>query len=424
MAQVARDQHIAIYIVGGFVRDLLLDRPSLDFDIVVEGDAIALARALSSCYGGRITSHQRFGTAKWRMKDFGFLTSEFGLPADQTTIQNLKPEIDLISARTEFYTHPTALPTVERGSIKLDLHRRDFTINTLALRLDGRHYGDLYDYWGGLTDLRQGLVRVLHSISFVDDPTRMLRAVRFEQRFDFEIEDRTCQLLQEALPLIHRVSGDRLRHELNHILDEPCVCQMIERLAELRLLTAIHPDLTWDAWLCDRVAALPGQFPAPEWGFLAEQGWAAAKRELIYALWVVRLTPERASSVLTRLKVPRHQFDQILEAIALLNDIPRLVGAHPSEIVSRLDGMHPMARFTVYHTLAEEQSRNLIWIYVTRWAKITPTINGNDLQARGLPPGPVYRTILTALRNAWLDGEINTVEAECALLEKLITTSS
>jgi len=110
---------------------------------------------------------------------------------------------------------------VERSSIKLDLHRRDFTINTLALRLDGRHYGELYDYWGGLADIQKKLVRVLHSLSFVDDPTRMLRAVRFEQRFQFKIEDRTRQLMTEARPLLKQVSGERLRHEIDLLFDEP-----------------------------------------------------------------------------------------------------------------------------------------------------------------------------------------------------------
>jgi tRNA nucleotidyltransferase (CCA-adding enzyme) len=131
----------------------------------------------------------------------------------------------------------------------LDLHRRDFTINTLALRLDGYHYGTLYDYWGGLNDLRQGLVRCLHSLSFVDDPTRMLRAIRFEQRFGFRIEERTLHLLTEALQLISRVSGDRIRHEIDHILDEERAVQMLARLHDLGLLKAIHPDLKWDDWI-------------------------------------------------------------------------------------------------------------------------------------------------------------------------------
>jgi tRNA nucleotidyltransferase (CCA-adding enzyme) len=208
IAQAAYEKRNALYIVGGFVRDLLLERPSLDFDLVVEGDAISLGRMLVKEYGGRITSHARFGTAKWFLADIRN-TLVRDLRSDETANQDreLEPSdlpdyIDLISARTEFYTHPTALPTVQRGSIKLDLHRRDFTINTLALRLDGYHYGTLYDYWGGLNDLRQRLVRCLHSLSFVDDPTRMLRAIRFEQRFSFRIEERTLHLLTEALQLI------------------------------------------------------------------------------------------------------------------------------------------------------------------------------------------------------------------------------
>ncbi len=192
-ARAAHEQHAALFIVGGFVRDLLLDRPSLDFDLVVEGDAILLARALSKQYGGRVTSHARFGTAKWHIaaERSGLARRLAAQAADlQAAALELDPgklpeTLDLVSARTEFYNYPTALPTVERGSIKLDLHRRDFTINTLALRLDGFHYGELHDYWGGLNDLYAGLVRVLHSLSFVDDPTRMLRAVRFEGRFEF-----------------------------------------------------------------------------------------------------------------------------------------------------------------------------------------------------------------------------------------------
>ncbi len=138
------------------------------------------------------------------------------------------------------------------------MHRRDFTINTLALRLDGHHYGELHDYWGGLNDLRLGVLRCLHSLSFVDDPTRMLRAVRFEQRFGFKIEERTLQLLKEAKPLIERVSGDRIRHELDHILDEQQAEQMLTRLDELGLLSAIHPDLTWEDWIRSRFEIIAG----------------------------------------------------------------------------------------------------------------------------------------------------------------------
>ncbi len=150
VASQAHELHQAAYIVGGFVRDLLLDRPSQDFDVVVEGDAISLGQALSQRFGGRIVAHGRFGTAKWwiaNQRDALAASLDNGLLLDA---RDLPESLDLISARTEFYEYPTALPTVERCSIKLDLHRRDFTINTMAVRLDGRHYGELYDYWGGL----------------------------------------------------------------------------------------------------------------------------------------------------------------------------------------------------------------------------------------------------------------------------------
>ncbi len=160
VAEKAHDNHTSIYIVGGFVRDLILERPSLDFDIVVEGDAIALGKSLQSQYGGRLVSHTRFGTAKWQIKSIQTELLALAADGDHASSSDLPESLDLISARTEFYNYPTALPTVERGSIKLDLHRRDFTINTLALRLDGRYFGQLYDYWGGLADIQKGLVRV------------------------------------------------------------------------------------------------------------------------------------------------------------------------------------------------------------------------------------------------------------------------
>ena len=175
IAKIAQQQRSALYIVGGFVRDLLLGYPSLDFDLVVEGDAIKLAQSVREKLGGRVATHKRFGTAKWFLGPPSLAHPNTQDDETNSLPPSMAPNtLDFITARREFYTHPTALPTIERGSIKLDLHRRDFTINTLALRLDGHHYGDLHDYWGGYNDLRQGLVRVLHSISFVDDPTRML----------------------------------------------------------------------------------------------------------------------------------------------------------------------------------------------------------------------------------------------------------
>jgi len=406
VAQVAFEQKVALYIVGGFARDLMLDRPSLDFDLVVEGDAIRLARALARKYGGRVTTHTRFGTAKW------FIAQNSGLSS-----------LDFISARTEFYTFPSALPTVERSSIKLDLHRRDFTINTLALRLDGRHYGELYDFWGGLADLRQGVVRVLHSLSFVDDPTRMLRAVRFEQRFNFQIESRTRELLSEAISLLERVSGDRIRHEIDHIIGEERAVPMLARLDKLALLKAIHVDLIWDDWFQDQLVAAYSSRPEPAWGLDTVIHGSPEAGDLVYALWLIRLPEERIRSVSNRLKFPSNLARTILAAHSVWIGLPELAEATPSRIVGFLD-QHPLpSAYAAYLATDDQRLRDLLWKYAAEWRKITPTITGHDLRKRGVAPGPIYKDILQRLRAAWLDGHIATAEEETRLFDRWIAGS-
>jgi len=425
VAETAHDQQAALYIVGGFVRDLLLERPSLDFDLVVEGDAIQLASALAVKYGGRVTSHTRFGTSKWHISDIHTILlekfaadSSSGEKTASAQSDKLPEFLDLITARTEFYTYPTALPTVERGSIKLDLHRRDFTINTLALRLDGHHYAELHDYWGGLNDLKYGLVRVLHSLSFVDDPTRMLRAVRFEQRFDFKIEDRTLELIEEAIPLLERVSGDRIRHELDRILEENLASSMLTRLDQLHLLTAIQPALEWDGWISARIQSLADLDPEADWRL--ELSGIKLKVSLGYILWLIRLTKSRLRKVIRRLKISTTLADEIRSAHSLWRDIHTLTSAKPSEIVTRLDNVLPLAIYANYIAAQDEQQRKILWEYVSKWRQVSPNTNGHVLRQRGLPPGPIYRKIITTLRNAWLDGKIVTSEQEEALLEQLL----
>lgn len=423
VSQMAFEHRAALYIVGGFVRDLLLERPSLDFDLVVEGDAIQLARALARQYGGRVTSHDRFGTAKWHLRD---LTSNSGTPPDkiqqligQESAFDLPATLDFVTARREFYTHPTALPTVERGSIKLDLHRRDFTINTLALRLDGHHYGELHDYWGGLIDLRHGIVRVLHSLSFVDDPTRILRAVRFEQRFGFNIDKRTLELLFEAIPLLTKVSSDRIRHELNHILTEVQAASMLARLDELGLLKAIHPDLIWDEWLRSRIESISSISPEPEWELSHIDG-ASIRRDLSYIVWLIRLPVGQIKNVISRLKFSAELGSTTLSARQLWVDLPSLEGLPPSECVDRLVDYPMLAIYAVYLSTRSESQREILSMYVKKWKNIRITINGHELRALGLPPGPKYRHVLDTIRKAWLDGEINSAEEERSLLQTLL----
>jgi tRNA nucleotidyltransferase (CCA-adding enzyme) len=420
VANAGYEQHAGVYIVGGFVRDLMMERPSLDFDLVVEGDAIKLARALAKKYGGRVTSHSRFGTAKWHLPEPDFVSTDVESGATQAIDFGELKTLDLVTARTEFYTHPTALPTVQRGSIKLDLHRRDFTINTLALRLDGRHYGELHDYWGGLADLRHGLVRVLHSLSFVDDPTRILRAVRFEQRFDFLIEDRTLELLEEAKPLINRVSGDRIRHELDYIIDEEQSDRMLARLDELSLLKAVHPKLHWDSWLSARLNTLQSTRPGREWSPLDEVDENQLKRNVVYILWLLRLSEVNSKKIEVRLKLSAELVKSIHIARLLWQELSTYVGSAPSEITKRLAEVPMLALYAIYIAISDKEVLSIVDMYLQTWRNVQPTISGHELRRRGLDPGPSYRLILESLRNAWLDGEVGSTDEEAALLDKLL----
>jgi tRNA nucleotidyltransferase (CCA-adding enzyme) len=421
IAEQAHEKHMAAYIVGGFVRDLILDRPGLDFDIVVEGDAISLARRLEAQHGGRLVIHSQFGTAKWEIREIaGKLCEEISSMKDMNP-DDLPEFLDLISARTEFYDYPTALPTVERSSIKLDLHRRDFTINTLALRLDGRYYGDLYDYWGGLGDLQKGVVRVLHSLSFVDDPTRMMRAIRFEQRFGFKIDQRTLQLMDEARPLVRQVSGDRLRHELNLILAEDKAAQMLGRLKELGLLSAIHPEIDWDlrkAEVLKRV--LSGQLD-PIWKLPEKIGSLDLQRALGYLVWFCTLPAASAGMVTTRLRLNQSIGEALTSAEPLRRVLFALREARPSQIVAALQA-EPMYLLYVLHlTIDDPVVKELLLRYATDWCHLQPFTSGDDLRKRGLQPGPIYRRTLWRLRSAWLDAEISTQEEEESLLQQILS---
>ncbi len=406
VAEKAAQLNMALYIVGGFVRDLLLGYPSVDFDLVVEGDAIALAQALHQEHGGRLVSHSRFGTAKW------FLPDPLRYPDDP-------PFLDLISARMEFYEHPTALPTVRRGSIKLDLHRRDFTINTLAIRLDGRHFGELLNYWGGLADLQRGLIRVLHSLSFIDDPTRMIRAVRYEQRYGFQIEPRTLQLMNEARPLLARLSGERVRHELDLILNESCAVAALRRLAELDLLKVIHPALDWNADIEQRLTLALAHPPATEIASFWTPSRVPLQQALAYTVWLFPLSQSEILSLANRLRFSSPVKRLILDASTLFHSLPELQGASPSRWVERLEHLSPISIYALQLILPEEQARPLSE-YLTHWRNVRPYTDGETLRRMGIPPGPDYRRILGRLRAAWLDGEIQTQEEERQLLERLV----
>ena len=411
IAAESETSDVALYIVGGFVRDLMLGTPSVDFDLVVEGDAIALGESLASKFGGHIGSHRRFGTAKWQLdRDHKNLKSVLQLEAAE-----LPETIDFVSARTEFYSHPTALPSVTEGSIKLDLHRRDFSINTLALRLDGHHYGQLLDPWGGGKDIRSKQIRVLHSLSFVDDPTRMLRAVRLEQRLGFSIESRTLELLERALPLLENVSGERIQSELHAILKEPMLGSIMLRLKHLGLLQAIHPALDWDDWIETRTAAAQAFSPPATWRLEREP----TVSELFYALWLYRLPIDEAAVICERLHMSQSESAAVLHAGRANCDFTE--DQSPSEWVACLDAEPEAALVAAWLALADQVTgQKIVGNYLEHWRWVQSSIDGDRLRELGLEPGPAYKNILGTLRAAWLDGELSSTDDEQQMLAALV----
>jgi len=417
VAQQAEEENAALYIVGGFVRDLLLGIPNVDFDLVVEGNAINLAHALMEKYGGHVSSHKRFGTAKWVL-DCNHTELLAALGREKIIPSEIPAALDLVSARTEFYRHPTALPSVERGNIKLDLHRRDFSINTLALRLDGRYYGELLDHWGGRRDLRDHLIRVLHSISFIDDPTRMLRAVRLEQRLGFTIEPRTMELLQEALPLLNRVSGERIRNEMESIFMEERLQAIMQRLDEIGLLTAIHPALIWNDDLVKVFIQVVSFSPSPGWQITL----VPPQSFYYFALLLFMLKPKEVQQVCERLHFVAMMKKNIIDANRFGGELPNLCSEmSTSKVVGKLENLREEALLVIWLGLIDQpKCRELIENYLSEWRFVTPRATGDTLREMGLPPGPNYRSILQALRDAWVDGEVKNLKEENALLSEMV----
>jgi tRNA nucleotidyltransferase (CCA-adding enzyme) len=425
VSAAAAEMGFSLYFVGGFVRDLLLGQPNFDVDLVVEGDAIALARQLAHEKGGRVRSHARFGTAKWILDD----PVEYGIAS-----------ADFVSARTEFYGHPTALPEVERSSIRQDLHRRDFTINTLAICLDPGHWGELLDFYGGEEDLKQGIIRVLHSLSFVEDPTRMLRAVRFEQRLSFRIEPRTEELIDSALGLLDRVSSERIRHELYLILREEEPEKALSRLTELNVLAQIHPGLRCDSWVVERMRRL--RESVTEWqeatqrtsplrqdseeadGLhkIAEPSPPGDRALLYLALLAHRFIPQELETLIGRLRIAREDADLLREVAQLRAVTTRLAQRvhSPSELDHLLRTYSGPAIFVVWVAADSPLVREQLVRYYRELRHVQPEVDGHYLKSLGLKPGPIFGHILNAVRAARLDGEVGTRIEEEVMVARLL----
>lgn len=387
--ELAERTAVSVYVVGGFVRDLLLGRPNLDVDLVVEGDGIAYARALAKAARAKVKTHERFGTAVVIFPD-GF-------------------KLDVATARTEYYEYPTALPTVERSSIKKDLYRRDFTINTLAVRLNAGRFGELIDFYGGQRDLSEKTIRVLHSLSFVEDPTRVFRAVRFEQRFGFRLGKETLSLIKGAvkMDLFHRLSGSRLLEELILLFSEAEPRTSIARLGELGLLRFIHPSLKWTDRLDGLLKSVQEVF---DWYKLLYLG-RNVEAWLVYMMALMEVVPHKAvGEALTRLSVPERVAEKIRAGHGAANRLRRRLARRPpprpADTYRALAGLSDETLLLLMAATKSETVKRQVSAYLTTYQHIKPSLTGEDLKAMGLTPGPLFKRILDRLLDARLNGEV------------------
>jgi tRNA nucleotidyltransferase (CCA-adding enzyme) len=286
------------------------------------------------------------------------------------------------------------------------LRRRDFTINAMAVRLDGAHFGELRDEFNGKEDLEKGIIRVLHPRSFIDDPTRMYRAVRYEGRYGFKMAETTLALIPEARSLVEKLSAQRIRHELDLILDESNAVLMLKRLDELDLLSSIHPALV--NFHRSNLAALKSNDPTLQ------------TRNSRWALWLMHLTDQDIEFINDRLHFTADLL-KILRSVALLEtNLTTVVGLKPSDAVVLLEGYSFKALEVVSAALPEGEIKNTLSKYLSEWWHVKPKTTGHDLKKHGIPPGPKYNEILRRLRAAWLDGEVKTEEEEKRLLDSIL----
>jgi tRNA nucleotidyltransferase (CCA-adding enzyme) len=389
----ASEPYDGVYLVGGTVRDILLGEPNFDVDIAVEGDAIGLARSVADAIGGRVRAHSKFGTA--------------------VVVYGEEQRIDVVTARTEFYDAPAALPSVEHATIREDLFRRDFTINAMAVSLKGEDFGRLVDPFHGRRDLEAKRIRVLHNLSFIDDPTRIFRAIRYESRYGFQMDEHTQRLARGTIEmgLVGDLSSARLRDELTALLEEGDAGASILRLAELEAGRAIHPHLAADeeaVELLERLRGLNERYGTgiPAWRLAVE---ALARR----------LPPDEIYDWLQRLKVQRRDAERIAWAVTVG---PRLVERlrgdtpEPAEIVALAEPYAPDAPLFAL-ALADPQP---LHDYFERLRDVRLEVSGADLAKLGVGESPQVGEILGELRRRKLNGQLDGRESELAAARELI----
>ena len=407
--QLGEELGYPVYVVGGFVRDLLLRTDeNLDIDIVIEGDGIKFAKALAKRFDVRAKVHRKFCTAVVIFPD--------------------KFKIDVATARTEHYEYPASMPIIKLGSIRLDLLRRDFTINALAINLNPKSFGKVYDYFGGQRDLKEKVIRVLHSLSFVEDPTRVFRAIRFEQRFNFRIGNFTLNLTKNAVKkgFISQLSGKRVFNELYMIFSEPNPLHIVERMHELGVLKAINPQLSSIAEIQRLFRSIRAVIAWYELLYREEsiESW------IVYFLgFIDKLSDHEVRDFCTYLKITNKVMQKIRAARNGYKHIER-------PLYENLDTLRNSNIYAVFRDAPIEAI--LFWMaktkhefvkkaastYLSKLRDVHTLISGKDLIQMGMKPGPLFQEILTDVLHARLNGQITTKDQELEFVKEKITSCS
>ncbi len=365
------------YLVGGVVRDLLLGYPNFDLDLVIEGDAVKLAQRVAEIRQIKLITHPRFGTAKLNYGNF---------------------TLDMATARGETYAKPGALPMVTPGTLNDDLFRRDFSINAMAISLMPSNYGELVDPYQGRSDLEHHLIRILHLKSFSDDATRILRAIRYEQRLGFELEPQTSQLLKQDIPMLDTISGDRIRHELELIFRERHPEYALKRLGELGALQRINSSLKGNGWIAvkfDKAKSLskPGQLPS-----------------LYLCLFIYSLQERENEQLIRRLNLPTKLARVLRDTLHLKSRLHLLDNSSikHSEIYYLLREYDPLAMRANIVASESSTARFNLELFLSKLRYVKTSLNGDKLKRLGIPPGPELGGILQILHKAKLDGKVKT----------------
>ncbi|MDD3365062.1 MAG: CBS domain-containing protein [Syntrophomonas sp.] len=398
--QVAQEINATVYCVGGYVRDLFLQVPNFDIDLVVEGDGRDLATRMADKLGGKVRVHERFGTA--------------------TLILNDGTKVDIATARTEYYEFPAALPMVEKASIKEDMYRRDFTINTLALCLNPGKFGDLIDYFGGRKDIQNRYIRILYNLSFVEDPTRILRAIRFEQRYKFTIEPDTLRFARDAIErrMFGKLSFKRILTELILILSEKDPLSALERMKETGVWKYILPEVKLEElnrMTVKRIPVVLGWWEARYYG-------SEIRPWLVYLLVIFsKLTTEQVTEILKRYPLDRYALRCIEDSVPvpqLAQEIIRDRDLLPSQMDKMLANLGTENILHLLLSIRDEFAWDRVVKYCDLKESARVELNGHDLKKLGLKAGPHFKTILEELYNSKLDESTASREDEIGMVMK------